>query len=57
MAFLIGFLITQYPYVTAAALFASTEARDLYARNSGRLVVENPEIIRAVVEQRFGKGG
>lgn len=55
MFYLIGFLMTTYPYAATSAALVTDAARDLFARLAMGCRRERPRVIRGMVEQRYGK--
>lgn len=54
MAYLIGLLMTQFPFAAAAAALVSDDARAHFATLCRIYLNARPEVVRFMVEKRYG---
>ncbi|MBN8803767.1 MAG: hypothetical protein J0H81_01410 [Sphingopyxis terrae] len=57
MAFLIGIIVTHFPYAVAAASLTTDAARDLFAHLVQVYRDKRPEYLRGMVERRYRRRG
>lgn len=57
MAFLIGIIVTHFPYAVAAASLTTDAARDLFAHLVQVYRDKRPEYVRGMVERRYRRRG
>lgn len=57
VAFLIGIIVTHFPYAVAAASLVTDAARDLFAHLVQVYRDKRPEYLRGMVERRYRRRG